>query len=133
MTLTNAVTTLPDQTECLVRRAIGCCLAVHRELGPGLSEAVYSRAVAIELTAAAIHFEVERPFPVRYRGHLLCHQRVDLYLEQQLVLEIKAVEQLHPVHIAQAVSYLRLTGAPIALVVNFNVRLLKQGIRRVVL
>ena len=70
---------------------------------------------------------------MRYRGHLLCHQRVDLYVEQQLVIEIKAVEEVHPVHIAQAVSYLRLTGAPIALVVNFNVRLLTQGIRRVVL
>ena len=106
MTLNNAVTMMPDQTEHLVRRAIGCCLAVHRELGPGMSEAVYSRAVAIELTASAIYFEAERPFPVRYRGHLLCHQRVDLYLEQRLVLEIKAVEQIHPVHIAQAVSYL---------------------------
>lgn len=133
MTLHRTVMTLPDQTETLVRKTIGCCLAVHRELGPGMSEAVYSKAVGFELTANAIHFEVEKPLPVRYRGQLLCHQRVDLYVEQQLVLEIKAVEQLHPVHIAQAVSYLRLTGAPIALVVNFNVRLLKQGIRRVVL
>jgi GxxExxY protein len=133
MTLNRTSTTLPEQTECLVRKTIGCCLAVHRELGPGMSETVYSKAVSFELTANAIQFESEKALPVRYRGHLLCHQRVDLYVEQQLVLEIKAVEQLHPVHIAQAVSYLKLTGAPIALVVNFNVRLLKEGIRRVVL
>ena len=133
MTLKRTVTTLPEQTERLVEKAIGCCLAVHRELGPGLSEGVYTKALRIELHASAIQFEAEKPLPVRYRGHLLCQQRVDLYVEQRLVLEVKSVEQLHAVHIAQAISYLKLTGARIALVVNFNVALLREGVRRVVL
>jgi GxxExxY protein len=133
MTLNRTMTTLPEHTERLVQKAIGCCLAVHRELGPGMNEGVYTRALKIELHAAAIQFEAEKPLPVRYRGHLLCHQRLDLYVEQRLVLEIKSVDQLHAVHIAQAISYLKLTGAPIALVINFNVAVLREGIRRVVL
>jgi GxxExxY protein len=104
MTFLRTVTTLPDQTETIVRRTIGCCLAVHRELGPGMSEGVYTRALKIERHACSIQFEAEKALPVRYRGHLLCHQRVDLYVEQQLVLEIKSVDQLHSVHIAQAIS-----------------------------
>ena len=68
-----------------------------------------------------------------YRGKLLCHQRLDLLVDQRLVVEIKSVERLHPVHVAQVVSYLRLTGARVGLLVNFNVPLLKQGIRRIVL
>jgi GxxExxY protein len=133
MTLTRVESTLPPDLEQLVRDVIGACLAVHRELGPGMSESVYSKAVCIELRTRGIPFERERNIPIRYRGQLLCHQRLDLFVDGRLVLEIKSVDQIHSVHIAQTVSYLRVSGSKIGLVVNFNVPLLKHGIRRVVL
>ena len=116
-----------------MRDTIGSCIAVHRELGPGMSEVVYSRATCIELDARGIPFEAEKAVSIRYRDKLLCQQRIDLFVDNRLVLEIKSVERIHPVHVAQVVSYLRITGARAGLVVNFNVPVLKQGIRRVVL
>jgi len=133
MTLTRVASDLPQGLEDLARRVIGCCLLVHRELGPGLSEAVYQRACLMELESERMAVEVEKPVPIRYRGRLICTQRIDLLVEGQLIVEVKSVERIHPVHVAQAVSYLRATGLRIALVVNFNVPVLKQGIRRVVL
>lgn len=124
---------LPDDLELLVTQTIGCCIQVHRALGPGLHENVYSRACGVEFGFCGIPFETERSIPIRYREQLLCHQRVDIFVDRRLVLEVKSVDSLHPVHIAQTVSYLRLTGAKVGLVVNFNVEVLKQGIRRVVL
>jgi GxxExxY protein len=126
MTLTRTAATLPEELELLVSQTIGACLAVHRELGPGMNEGVYSRALALELASRGLAFETEKPLPVRYRGRLLCHQRVDLLVEGQLVIEVKSVGALHAVHIAQAISYLRLTRTRVALVVNFNVSVLKQ-------
>jgi GxxExxY protein len=123
----------PTMFESLVTQTIGCCIEVHRALGPGLNESVYSRACAVEFGFCGIPFETERSIPIGYREKLLCHQRVDLFVDGRLVLEVKSVDCLHPVHIAQTVSYLRLTGARVGLLVNFNVELLKQGIRRVVL
>src|SRR5438552_2148154 len=98
---------LPDDLEDLVTQTIGCCIQVHRVLGPGLNESVYSRACAVELGLCSIPFDTELSVPIRYRGHLLCHQRVDLFVDGRLVLEVKSVERLHPVHVAQTVSYLR--------------------------
>jgi GxxExxY protein len=133
MTELRTVSHLPPEIERLAREVIDCCLNVHRILGPGMSETVYSRALRVELETRNISFEAERTLPVRYRGRFLCHQRVDLIVGDRVVLEVKSVEQIHPVHIAQVVGYLRLTGARIGFVVNFNVALLKHGIRRVVL
>lgn len=133
MTVLKITSSLPPELENLTRQTIGALLAVHRELGPGLSEGVYAAASRIELTARGIPFESEKVFPVRYRRHILCHQRIDLLVDGQLVVEIKSVEQLHPVHVAQVVSYLRVTRARVGLLINFNVPILKQGIRRVVL
>jgi GxxExxY protein len=116
-----------------VERAIGCCLTVHRELGPGLGEVVYQRACRIEFECNELSVDIERPVPIRYRGRLICTQRIDIVVERQVVVEVKSVERIHAVHIAQAVSYLRATGLRIALVINFNVSFLKEGIRRVVL
>ena len=124
---------LSDDLEKLVRDVIGCCLAVHRELGPGLLEAIYTRAVGMELGARGIPFEAEKAVPVLYRGRPLCHQRLDLFIDKRVVLEIKSVDLLHLIHRAQVISYLRVTGARVGLLVNFNVPVLKQGIRRVVL
>ena len=132
MTYLRLLSPLSPELEELIRRTIGAMLVVHRELGSGMSEAVYAAALRIELTARGIAFESERLLPVRYRGQLIGHHRVDLHIEGRLVAEVKSVESLHPVHVAQVVSYLRLTGARAGLLVNFNVPLLKQGIRRIV-
>jgi GxxExxY protein len=87
----------------------------------------------MELVDRGIAFEMEKPLRVNYRGQLLCHQRLDMFVDGRLVLELKSVEMLHPIHVAQVISYLRLTRSRLGLLINFNVPLLKQGIRRVVL
>ena len=133
MTTLRIASTLPPELDSLVQHTIGALLVVHRELGSGMSEGVYAAAARLELTERAIPFEAEKSCAVRYRGKFLCHQRLDLFVDGRLVVEIKSVEHLHPVHVAQVVSYLRLTGARVGLLVNFNVPVLKQGIRRIVL
>jgi GxxExxY protein len=126
-------TRLSDELEELIHRTIGCCIAVHRALGPGLRERVYTGAIGLEMQAEGIAFEREKRYPVFYRDHLLCEQRVDIVVERQLVLEIKSVEQLASVHRGQVLSYLRVSKLPVGLLVNFNVGALPHGLRRVVL
>jgi GxxExxY protein len=111
MTTLRIASTLPPEVDTLVQRTIGALLAVHRELGAGMHEGVYAAAMRLELRERLIPFETEKSCPVRYRGKLLCHQRVDLFIDGQLVVELKSVEKIHPVHVAQVVAYLRLTGA----------------------
>jgi len=126
-------TRLSDELEELVHKTIGCCITVHRTLGPGLRERIYTAAVRLELAAERISFESEKRYPVFYREQLLCDQRVDLVIEGQLVLEIKSVEALASVHRGQVLSYLRVSKLPIGLLVNFNVGALPAGLKRVVL
>ena len=124
---------LPEDLESLVTEIIGLCIDVHKELGAGLNETVYVRACRVELEARGISYESEYAVPIRYRGEILCHQRIDLLIDRRLVLELKSVEAIHRVHVSQTVTYLRLTGVRAGLIVNFNIELLKNGIRRVVL
>jgi GxxExxY protein len=124
---------LSNELELLVTKTIGCCVAVHKELGPGLLEAVYARAVRIELGLSGVEFESERIVPITYRGVYLCNPRLDLIVREQIVLELKSVDRLGPVHRAQVVSYLRTTGLRIGLLVNFNVPVIQEGLRRVIL
>ena len=124
---------LPDDVEELVTRVIGCCIAVHRALGPGLLESIYSRAVCIELETVGIPFVREMQIAVMYRDQLLCHQRLDAVVAGQVVLEIKSVERLNPVHHAQLLSYLRISKLRIGLLINFNVAVLQDGLKRIVL
>ena len=133
MTLTKVLSTVPRELDQLAERTIGMCLKVHSELGPGMSEGVYVRACQLEFDANGVSYDSERAVPIRYQGKLICTQRIDLLIENQLILEAKSVERIHRVHVAQAVSYLRATGLRLALVINFNVESLKSGIRRVVL
>jgi GxxExxY protein len=126
-------TSVPEEDEALIHRTIGCCIAVHRALGPGMRERIYTRAVCLELAAESIPFETEKRFPVFYRDHLICHQRVDLMVDGRLVLEIKSVDQLAPVHRKQVLSYLRISKVPVGLLINFNVAVLPDGLKRVVL
>jgi GxxExxY protein len=123
---------LSDELEELIHRVIGCCIAVHRALGPGLLETIYVRALCLELEAADIPFEVERAFPVKYRDKLLYHQKVDLVVAGQLVLEIKSVDHLSEVHRAQLLCYLKVARLSVGLLINFNVPILQEGIKRLV-
>lgn len=124
---------LDDELEELIHRVIGCGIAVHRALGPGLLERIYIRAISIELQAAGISHEIERSFPVYYRGLLLSEQRVDLVVAGRVVLEIKAVDRLAPVHHAQVMSYLRMSKLKVGLLMNFNVAVLPDGLHRIVM
>jgi GxxExxY protein len=112
-------------------RVIGACIEVHRHLGPGLLESVYEHCLCRELSECGLRYERQKALPLSYKGLVLeGAYRLDLVVEAQLLVEIKAVERLLPVHVAQAVSYLRLSGLGSALLVNFHVAALKLGLRR---
>jgi GxxExxY protein len=125
--------TLPQETEAVVERVIGCALTVHRQLGPGFLESIYAAAMALELTAAGLPFERERAVAVNYRGTLIGGQRVDLIVANAVLVEIKAVARLDPVFQAKLISYLKTTGLRAGLLINFNTALLKEGLKRIVL
>jgi GxxExxY protein len=124
---------LPEEIEQLMRRTIGCCIAVHRELGPGLRERIYSRALAIELKTAGIEFVREKKYPVTYGGELLCDQQLDFVVANQIVLEVKSVEQLAAIHHVQIVNCMRIARLRAGLLLNFNVIVLPDGMSRKVL
>jgi GxxExxY protein len=124
---------LSDEVEALVHDTIGCCIAVHRALGPGLLENIYSRAVCLEFSAAGISFEREKAYPVMYRGELLCEQRLDFVVGGQIVLEIKSIERLAAVHHSQLLNYMRVSQLRVGLLMNFNVAVLQDGMSRKVL
>ena len=126
-------TPLSEELENVIHRTIGCCITVHKTLGPGLLERIYVRAVCMELAAQDIPFEREKRFPVSYRGELLWHQRIDLVIDGQLIVEIKSVAQLAPLHRGQVLTYLRVAKLSAGLLINFNVAVLPDGLRRVVL
>ncbi|HEY74178.1 MAG: GxxExxY protein [Chloroflexi bacterium] len=112
---------------------IGAAIAVHRVLGPGLLESAYEACLAFELTERGLKIEQQKPLPVIYREvELDCAYRLDLLVEESVIVEIKSVERLAPIHLAQLLSYLKLSGCKVGLLMNFNVKILKDGIRRVV-
>ena len=114
-------------------QVIGLCLEVHRNLGPGLLESVYEEAVSHELRSSAIPFVRQHPIPVVYKGVALdCGFRADLIVEDQLILELKSVAEITAIHQAQILTHLRLSRRSLGLLINFNVPILKDGIRRVV-
>ena len=118
----------------LTQRIIGAAIEVHRELGPGLLESAYRRCMCRELDLQGIPFKTEMPLPVVYKGVALdCGYRLDLLVAELVVVEIKAVEKLDKIHEAQLLTYLRLGGWKVGLLINFNVPALKDGIRRRVL
>ena len=112
---------------------ISCAIAVHRELGPGLLESAYEACLTYELIEREILAERQKALPVTYREVSLdCGYRIDLLVENQVIVELKTVESLAPIHEAQLLSYLKLSGCAVGLLINFNVRVLKNGIRRIV-
>jgi GxxExxY protein len=126
------VSVLPAEIDRLITRIIGCVIVVHRELGPGFLETIYSTALAFELQAAGITYEREKPITVNYRGCLISGQRVDFVVADSVILEIKAIARVDPIFQAKLISYLRTMGLRVGLLINFNVPLVKDGIRRIV-
>lgn len=119
--------------DSLSEKIIGAAIRVHRELGPGLLESAYEACLAYELRDSGLLVESQKPLPVVYRGvQLDCGYRLDLVVENQIILELKAVEKLLPIHEAQLLSYLKLSGLNRGLLINFHSQLLKDGIKRLV-
>ncbi|MDQ7778331.1 MAG: GxxExxY protein [Planctomycetota bacterium] len=118
----------------LSNRIIGAAIEVHKHLGPGLLESAYEEAMAFELTEVGLAFERQAPLPVVYKNvRLDCGYRLDFLVEGLVIVEIKSVDSLLPIHDAQCITYLRMSGCKLCLLINFNVRLLKDGIKRIVL
>jgi GxxExxY protein len=117
----------------ITEQIIGAAMEVHRLLGPGLLESAYEACLAFELRQRGLKIEQQKPLPVVYKQVKLdCGYRMDLVVESSVIVEIKAVERLHSVHEAQLLSYLKLHGCKVGLLLNFHVSILKNGIRRIV-
>ena len=115
---------VPDHLEPLTKRIIGCAIEVHRNLGPGLLESVYQDCLLVELADANLKVESGRPVPLFYKGRRLKdHLKLDLLVEDSVVVELKAVDRMHPVYQAQVITYLKLSGYPAGLLINFNRKL----------
>jgi GxxExxY protein len=117
----------------LTGAVIGAAIEVHRVLGPGFLESVYQEALCVELRLRGISFRPQPVVAVNYKGQLVGEGRLDLLVANTLIVELKAVENLAPIHEAQVLSYLKMTNHPLALLINFNVPILKNGIRRIIL
>jgi len=118
----------------LTHEIIGAAIEVHRKLGPGLLESAYRKCLCRELSLKGIGFEYEYPLPLEYKGvRLECGYRVDILVRNLVVVEVKSVEALAPIHDAQLLTYLRLGGWRLGLLINFNVEVLKNGIHRKIL
>lgn len=118
----------------LSNRVIGCAIEVHRELGSGLLESTYEQCLAHELSLSGIKFRIQHPLPVEYKGTRLdCGYRVDVLVEDEIILELKCVDELKGVHEAQLLTYMKLAGIRQGFLINFNVRRLKQGLKSFVL
>jgi GxxExxY protein len=118
----------------ITAEVVRAAVRVHRGTGPGLLESVYQACMIYELLESELAVHAQKPLPVNYRDvRLDCGYRVDLFVANRLIVEIKSIEKLGPVHIAQMITYLKLSGCTVGLILNFNVPLMKQGIRRVVL
>ena len=124
---------MKERLNGITEEIIGSAIAVHRALGPGLLESAYEACLAYELAERGLTIERQKALPVTYRGvHVDCGYRIDLLVEGLVVVELKAVERLDPIHEAQLLSYLKLSGSRVGLLINFNVKMLKEGIRRMV-
>ncbi len=122
------------QFDELSGQVIGCALEVHRKLGPGLLESTYEQCLAHELSLNSIQFKLQQPLPVEYKGiRLDCGYRLDLLINDTLIVELKSVEQIKGIHEAQLLTYMKLAQVEAGLLINFNVTRLKNGIRRFVL
>ena len=121
-----------EELDAVAHEVIGAAIEVHRILGPGYLENVYQRALAIELASRGVRFRREVPLELLYRNEVVGEYRLDLVVAESLVVELKAVEQLLDIHRAQVITYMKVGAYQLGLLINFNVRLLKDGIRRII-
>ena len=122
-----------DKLDQITRRIIGAAIEVHKAVGPGLLESAYQACLAFELREQGLKVEEQLPLPVIYKNVKLdCGYRIDLLVENEIVVEIKAMEALAPIHDAQLLSYLRLSRKRVGLLMNFHMRVLKDGLKRIV-
>jgi GxxExxY protein len=122
-----------DRLDEISRRIIGAAIEVHRHLGPGLLESAYQSCLAFELKQLGLKMEEQKPLPVVYQQVKLdCGYRLDMVVEDEIIVEIKAIEKLLPIHDAQLLSYLRLAKKRVGLLMNFHVPVLKNGLKRIV-
>ena len=120
-------------TEEVARKIVDGAFRVHSLLGPGLLECVYEQCLAHELKKRGLRFELQKPVPIEYDSvRIDCALRLDMLVEDSVIVEIKAIEVVQPVHKAQLLSYLRLANKPLGLLINFHVPLIKDGIKRVI-
>jgi GxxExxY protein len=118
----------------LTGEIIGAAIEVHKALGPGLLESAYEECLSREFGLRQLHFKRQQAIPVEYKGVKLdCGYRIDFLIEDLIILELKSVDSLQPIHEAQLLTYLKLTGFKVGLLINFNVPVLKQGIRRLII
>ena len=120
------------ELDTLARDVIGAAIEVHRILGPGFLESVYEKALCRELDLRGIPYASQQSLPITYKGCPVGEGRIDLLVADSLVVELKAVEALVPVHTAQVISYLKSTGLHLGLLLNFNVQVLRDGIKRII-
>ena len=121
------------QPKRLSYRIIGAAIEVHRNLGPGLLEEVYEAALAVEMNEQGIAFERQKHIPVDYKGHDVGHLRADFIVEERAIIEVKSVKALAPIHEAQLMTYLKVTKLKAGLLINFNEKVLTDGIKRIVM
>jgi len=133
MTVLNKYDDVSDVTDLLSRKVVDCIFQVHKNLGAGYLEKIYEDCLCLELAERGIAFERQFPMKVIYKGTAVSSDfRLDMVVENRIILELKAVEKLHPVHESQIYSYLKMSGLPLGFLVNFNVPLIKDGIKRFV-
>ena len=123
---------LPEPIEAVGRQVLDAAFQVHKQLGPGFLEKFYEEALCIELASQGIPFVRQKSVEVYYREHLLGRQRLDIVVDEKVIVEVKAVEKLISVHEAQLIAYLHATGLRLGFLINFQSPLLKHGIRRIV-
>jgi len=122
-----------EEINKLTEKIIGCAIEVHRVLGPGLLESVYEAALCVELSDSGLKFQRQLNIPALYKGRQVGQYRIDLIVEDAVIVELKSVDRHDPVFEAQVLTYLRVTGKKVGLLINFNSKLLKSGIKRLIL
>lgn len=120
-------------TNSITEKIIGCCIEVHKSLGPGLLESTYEECLFFELNQVGLRVERQKELPIQYKSiELRCGYRIDLLVEELVIVELKSVDQIIPIHEAQILTYLKLSNKKVGLLINFNSRLLTKGIHRFV-
>lgn len=119
--------------EQLSHVVIGAAIGVHRRLGPGLLESTYEACLCYDLVEQGVSIERQKPLPIIYKGiNLHCGYRIDIMVDRKLIVELKAIQMLAPIHEAQMLTHLKLSGCTLGLIINFNVPILKDGVKRIV-